>query len=239
MSAHASSSKFASAYLSPDNDDFDDAELYDSDDNNFGDWVEEEEKQPCMSLFGQEKVLGSLEEALDDAKKNHGVDLGAICNNLELDFYDRMRLVNFLRKQRPTPDVVAHLTGREPFFLDDSYLIPALEGDPLLQNPQEEAWSDEETAPNPAGPASPQSGDVSRELRRAQRTIRMLQQQLSQSKQDLVDYKGIVNKALGVSDVKQWVEMKGGDETESGKRGEDPQYFDAYEDVADDANLEI
>ncbi|KZT57253.1 hypothetical protein CALCODRAFT_517588 [Calocera cornea HHB12733] len=239
MSTQASSSKASPAYFSPDNDDFDDAELYDSDDNKFDDWVEEEENKPCLSLFGPEKMFESLEAALEDTKKNTGVDLGALCSMLELDFYDRMRLVNFLRKQRPTPDVVAGLTGREPFFSDDAYLIPAIEDDPLLHMPQDDAWSDDDdTVPKPASAAAPsssQSIDPSRELRRANRAIRSLQQQLSQARQDLVDYKGIVNKTLGVSDVKQWVEMKTGGE---GGR-EDPQYFDAYEDVADDANLEI
>ncbi|EJU03049.1 hypothetical protein DACRYDRAFT_99454 [Dacryopinax primogenitus] len=195
-----------------------------------------------MSLFGPNKLFGSLREALSDAKGNYGVDSGEICDRLELDFYDRMRLVNFLRKERPPPDIVNTMTGHEPFFKDDVFLIPVIPDDPLLQAHQETPWSDDEdSAPGLAALASRSSQpvDLSRELRRANRTIRSLQQQLGQAKQDLVDYKGIVNKALGVNDVKQWVEMKAGGDGDAVLHREDPQYFDAYEDIADDDNLMI
>lgn len=35
--------------------------------------------------------------------------------------------------QAPTPEDVGNLTGAEPFFSSDEYLIPQIEDDPLLR----------------------------------------------------------------------------------------------------------
>ena len=69
---------------------------------------------------------------------------------LALDPYQRIRLVNWIRKevrpqmlaiyngpltftQKPAPSEVLALKGDESFFSSDEYLIPVLEDDPLLR----------------------------------------------------------------------------------------------------------
>lgn len=111
-----------------------------------------------------------------------------------LDFHGRIRLVNYIRKQvcfslfafvwledwladcvwvrqKATAQNVAKLTGKEPFFTSDDYLIPAVEDDPYLRGhlqhrltswqpltastelPSDEPWSDDEA---PADSTDPQ-----------------------------------------------------------------------------------
>ncbi|KAJ7868782.1 protein arginine N-methyltransferase [Mycena olivaceomarginata] len=113
----------------------------DDEEETWDDWVSDSMQQrSCRSLF-EDKVLPSVEEALAYDKETHGFDLDAHCARLSLDTYQRIRLINFIRKTNPTPAVVASVTGSEDLFSSDEFLRPALEDDPLLQI-QSNDWSD-------------------------------------------------------------------------------------------------
>ena len=68
---------------------------------------------------------------------------------IALDFHARVRLINYIRKevwasshyfrwdlhcgtQKPPASSLQALSGNEPFFLSDDYLLPVIEDDPLL-----------------------------------------------------------------------------------------------------------
>ena len=56
------------------------------DDQGWDDWCEDEDqKQPCQSLF-EDKVLGSVEDALKHDKEVHGFDLDALVSKLGTSF---------------------------------------------------------------------------------------------------------------------------------------------------------
>ena len=76
-------------------------------------------------------------EAVEHDRREHGLDLVALKDALGLGFYGGMRLVNFARREvqagKPTDAIVAAIKGGGGWLADDAHLIPALEGDMLLQ----------------------------------------------------------------------------------------------------------
>ncbi|KZT08853.1 S-adenosyl-L-methionine-dependent methyltransferase [Laetiporus sulphureus 93-53] len=135
------------------------------------------DNRPCKSLFDNEKTFTSVPEAVNHDKLVHGVDLNAICSRLALDPYQRIRLVNWIRKEKPAPSEVLALKGDESFFSSDEYLPPVLEDDPLLQT-QSAAWSDYEDEQSPPT-----------DLATAIRRIHILEKKVQQAKQDLAEYR--------------------------------------------------
>ncbi|KAF9232315.1 S-adenosyl-L-methionine-dependent methyltransferase [Melanogaster broomeanus] len=121
-----------------------DSEDYVEEDNNFEDWVSDQAQiQPCRSLF-DDNSFPTVAGALDFDKSTHGFDLDVTSKKLKLDLHRRIRLINFIRKHKPTPTDVGNLTGAESFFSSDEYLIPVIEDDPLLQLDFGDDWSDDE-----------------------------------------------------------------------------------------------
>ncbi|KZT11802.1 S-adenosyl-L-methionine-dependent methyltransferase [Laetiporus sulphureus 93-53] len=106
---------------------------------------------------------------------------------LALDPYQRIRLVNWIRKEKPAPSEVLALKGDESFFSSDEYLIPVLEDDPLLQT-QSAAWSDSEDEQSPPT-----------DLATAIRRIHTLEKKVQQAKQDLAEYRAFVGERLSQS----------------------------------------
>ncbi|KAJ7874239.1 protein arginine N-methyltransferase [Mycena olivaceomarginata] len=184
----------------------------DDEEETWDDWVSDSMQQrSCRSLF-EDKVLPSVEEALAYDKETHGFDLDAHCARLSLDTYQRIRLINFIRKTNPTPAVVASVTGSEDLFSSDEFLRPALEDDPLLQI-QSNDWSDsdaEDTDP-------------------AKRII-ALEKRLSAAKQDLADYRALVSKQLDVPSLLAAVKEPGPAGAQAAPvRDDDSHYFQSYE----------
>lgn len=93
----------------------------DEQDLTWEDWVSDSlENRPCKSLFDQDKEFPSVTESLNHDKLAHGVDLDAICSKLctssrlgvfnpslipliALDSYQRIRLINWIRKEVSYP----------------------------------------------------------------------------------------------------------------------------------------
>ena len=54
------------------------------------------------------------------------------CLLIDLDFYSCIKLVNYIRKERPDPDKLLE-DSTVCLWSDDCYLIPIITDDPLLQ----------------------------------------------------------------------------------------------------------
>ncbi|TFK70555.1 protein arginine N-methyltransferase [Pluteus cervinus] len=184
----------------------------DENDQTWDDWVSDSAtKQPCQSLFDETKFQ-SVDEALAHDRNTHGFDLSETFSKLSLDFHGQIRLVNYIRKTKPTPSSVNALTGTEDFFSSDEYLIPALEDDPLLQLPSNE-WSDDDVEDS----SKPQA-DATR--------IRTLEKQLAQARQDLTDYREMVGRNIHLAEIVEAV--KEDEPTAPPSRDDDTHYFDSY-----------
>ncbi|EGD80627.1 hypothetical protein PTSG_01215 [Salpingoeca rosetta] len=110
----------------------------DDDDDNGGDdegewrtWLESE-KAPTSCLFCS-TVCMHPDHVLRHMRQVHGCDLLAVMAKHRLDFYSRVKLVNFLRSARPVlaPHELTRVLA-ERSFLADKYLQPEEPGDHLL-----------------------------------------------------------------------------------------------------------
>ncbi|PFH54009.1 hypothetical protein AMATHDRAFT_73046 [Amanita thiersii Skay4041] len=187
-----------------------DGDEEDDEEENWDDWVSDSATtQPCRSLF-DEKTLPSVEDALRHDKTVHTFDLDYICSNLSLDIHGRIRLINFIRKNKISPDVARDFIGTEPFFSSDEYLIPILEDDPLLQfQPQ---WSDSED-----------------ENVDPQKRIRSLQRQLATAKQDLVEYRNLVTREVDITRLLEALDTEKQEGATKVARDDDDYYFQSYQ----------
>ncbi|OSX57198.1 hypothetical protein POSPLADRAFT_1067922 [Postia placenta MAD-698-R-SB12] len=160
----------------------------DDEDLTWDDWVSDGvEDRPCTSLFDHDKTFATVPEAINHDKLVHGIDLDNVCSRLSLDPHQRIRLINWIRKEKPAPSQVTNLRGDEPFLSADEYLIPVLEDDPLLQIHSADWSSSDESEDESSAPT---------DLAGATRRIRALEKKLQKSKNDLADYRAFVSERL-------------------------------------------
>ncbi|KAF9399791.1 hypothetical protein BGX21_005616 [Mortierella sp. AD011] len=107
-------------------------------DNGWDDWEEEDgmaaDNPKC--LFCAE-IFPSAREVFDHCTVTHGFDFLRARRQLNLDFYQSIRLINYLRSQAQKVEEFDqteswNLVGNEPFLADDEYLRPVLEDDSLM-----------------------------------------------------------------------------------------------------------
>ncbi|KAF8230032.1 arginine N-methyltransferase 3 [Tricholoma matsutake] len=179
----------------------------DDDDQNWDDWVSDSfAKQSCKSLF-DEKTFPSVEDALLYDKSNHAFDLNDICCRLSLDFHGRVRLINYIRRMKPSPSHLTTLQGSESLFTSDEYLLPAMEDDPMLQF-QANEWSDSE--------------DADETTKDPARRIQALEMKLAAVKQDFADYRSLISQKLDAT-----IDL-GSNDAYGPARDNDTHYFQSY-----------
>ncbi|KAI0783458.1 protein arginine N-methyltransferase [Abortiporus biennis] len=185
------------------------------------DWVSDSlTKRPIKSLF-DETTLNSVEEIVAYDKKTHGFDLDEVSTRLALDPYQRIRLINWIRKEKPSPTEANAVQGNEDFFKSDKYLIPVVEDDPLLQASTND-WSDEEdeginTNQNPI------------DLTTANRRIKNFEEKLEQARKDMKDYRDFVSKRLNLAGLAEALhEPSSSTHIATPLRDDDSHYFQSY-----------
>ncbi|KAF8272591.1 S-adenosyl-L-methionine-dependent methyltransferase [Lactarius quietus] len=193
-----------------------------SDENNveeaWSDWVSDSANATqCKSLF-EDKLLASATETLDYDKRTHGFDLNSFCEEKALDFHARVRLINYIRKEKPSAASLQKLNGKEPFFLSDDYLLPVIEDDPLLLNSLD-SWSDSEDGSKVLAPS---------DLISATRRIAALEKKLAAAKEDLAEYRSMVNQRADIALIREAIDAPGEPVASSSKRDDDSHYFDSY-----------
>ncbi|KAH7096731.1 S-adenosyl-L-methionine-dependent methyltransferase [Auriculariales sp. MPI-PUGE-AT-0066] len=193
----------------------------DDDDQDWADWRSDQDRSgvPCVSLFDENAKLASATDCLAHDAQKHGFDLVKTAERLGLDFHQRARLINYIRKHKPSVDALNAFTGKESFFENDAYLVPVIQNDPLLQLQLDNDWSDEDEG-FVVAPAD--------DLRAAQRQIKRLQDKLMQAKQDMVDYKRLVQAKMDFTTVFGDDEPAAGPSTQPDQRDDDTHYFDSY-----------
>ncbi|KAL1937804.1 hypothetical protein VTO73DRAFT_12823 [Trametes versicolor] len=195
----------------------------DEDEETWDDWVSDSmDRRPCKSLF-EDKTFDSVQEALTYDESTHKFNLKDITSRLALDMYQRIRLVNWIRKEHPTPSAVIALNGSETFFNSDEYLKPSLEDDPLLQIVPDDSDSEDEETGKPEAP---------KDLTAATRRIAALQRKLEQAKQDLVYYRGFVSERLNLAGLADELKESTAASTSTHAavplRDDDSHYFQSY-----------
>ncbi|THU97998.1 S-adenosyl-L-methionine-dependent methyltransferase [Dendrothele bispora CBS 962.96] len=221
----------------------------DDDDQNFDDWDDSlfsGSEYRIQSLFDEAKSFGNVQEVLKYDKETYGVDLDELWTALKgkgaVDaIMGRVKLVNWIRKTKPTPDAVRNLTGNEDFFRSDEYLVPVIENDALLQyTPPNDKWSDDSDLDD-GYPTSASTSAATRPTHlnphSAETRIKSLEKKLAQVKKDFDEYRGMVREKMNLREAfeearelekekdqgKDAIEKK-----QREKRDDDSHYFESY-----------
>ncbi|KAI8322119.1 S-adenosyl-L-methionine-dependent methyltransferase [Martensiomyces pterosporus] len=109
---------------------------WDTQDDRWDDWEDEEMNTPMKCLFCTHTFQSPI-TLFRHVKQVHGFDFPKIRAKLSLDFYQSMRVVNYIRTmglQDPNFGNVSgfSIDGTEAFINDDAYLKPVIEDDTLL-----------------------------------------------------------------------------------------------------------
>ncbi|KAF9450547.1 protein arginine N-methyltransferase [Macrolepiota fuliginosa MF-IS2] len=194
----------------PDSDSVSSSSTGEDDDQNWDDWVSDSiEKQECLSLFDDIK-LASVKEAIAYDTENHAFDLDQVCSRLGLDFHGRIRLINYLRRNKISAQQAHSITGKEDWFSSDEYLVPVLENDPLLQISFDDDWSDDDNE-------NANGQDLNKKLR-------ALEKKLILAQQSLLEYRNLVQQKLDLPIM----DDAGPSGSSQPPRDDDAHYFDSY-----------
>lgn len=102
-------------------------------DDRCSDWASSiGEAWQTRSLF-DDTIYPNSEKAIAGDKVKHNFDLNAVVAQLQLDLYGRMRLINWIRRDRPTAEQASAITADDPKLKDDALLAPVIADDPLLR----------------------------------------------------------------------------------------------------------
>ncbi|KAF9190962.1 hypothetical protein BGZ51_007980 [Haplosporangium sp. Z 767] len=108
-------------------------------DNTWDDWEDEEGMSaPDPKCLFCAQTFPSAREVFTHCTSSHGFDFLRARRQFDLDFYQSIRLINYLRKQAlevqgfDQTQAWGLQDGQEPFLSDDEYLRPVIEDDSLL-----------------------------------------------------------------------------------------------------------
>ncbi|KAJ1964790.1 hypothetical protein GGI12_001196 [Dipsacomyces acuminosporus] len=109
---------------------------WDTQDDRWDDWEADEMSTPMKCLFCTHTFQSPI-ILFRHVKQIHGFDFPKTRARLNLDFYQSMRVVNYIRTMGLTDPNFSNVSGfsidgTEPFINDDAYLRPAIEDDTLL-----------------------------------------------------------------------------------------------------------
>ncbi|KAG8994028.1 hypothetical protein FRB93_001698 [Tulasnella sp. JGI-2019a] len=220
MSVHIPASAIVTPY--EDDDDHSQGSGQSEEDNkeleNFDDWVDEDEHK-TKSLF-DDHVLDSPADCIKYDHEKHGFNVLEISTKLGLDFLQRIKLINYIRAEKPSTVTLANITAEDKLFSDEAYLKPSIEDDPLLQVENAD-WSDSDSEDKPdAGPSTVQLSQTD-----AAKKIKKLEAQLSQAHQDLRSFRSTIKERF---DLLQVAGVGSGSRRVAEPRDDDTHYFESY-----------
>ncbi|KAI9784403.1 MAG: hypothetical protein M1816_000874 [Peltula sp. TS41687] len=99
-------------------------------DDGWDDCQDDEEELQLTCLF-DDTQFSSVGSMLDHCEKAHALDIAQHCRDLALDFYDTVKLVNYIRSEIKAGRALSELPSKD-IFKDGKYLQPVLEDDALL-----------------------------------------------------------------------------------------------------------
>ncbi|KAI8576389.1 hypothetical protein K450DRAFT_257066 [Umbelopsis ramanniana AG] len=108
----------------------------DSNNEDWDDWEGEEEQEEMKCLFCPSS-FGSASDVFRHCQDVHKFDFVKTRHQHALDFYQCIRLINYIRKEVMNNQELGNslpltITGSENFLMEDQYLTPVLESDALL-----------------------------------------------------------------------------------------------------------
>ncbi|KAJ2543078.1 hypothetical protein EV175_006008 [Coemansia sp. RSA 1933] len=152
-------------------------------DERWDDWEDDEMDMPMKCLFCAQ-TSPSAPTLFKHAKQCHGFDFLKVRADLKLDFYQSMRLVNYIRTMETNdPEAFADASGfvvdgTEAFLADDAYLKPAMAEDALIYALDELDLNDTVSVASDGSGDLAQAPDMTQRERELVDRIKTLEQQL-------------------------------------------------------------
>jgi protein arginine N-methyltransferase 3 len=171
------------------------------------------EETQFKSLLDDE-VFSNILEMLKHCKERHKFDFLAVRQVLALDFYDNIKLVNYIRSLVQNGEKLPETISKSDFE-DEKFLKPVLEDDALLFS-LDDLPEVEETAPANRGDLSGQSGELVARVSELEEELRRMQAQFD-------NYRATVAQTLD----DRWSSGPTKAEEEE-KRDDDSHYFSSY-----------
>ncbi|EWC46121.1 hypothetical protein DRE_04695 [Drechslerella stenobrocha 248] len=176
-----------------------------------------DESTPIQCILCDLKFDGGVQDVWEHCKGEHGFDWRVVAKKLDLDFYGKVKLVNYIRKN---PSVKLDSLTQEAFASED-YLQPTLQDDPILLELDDDDGDDNGGVA--VDTAAPLSIDVS-DPAAATALIQTLTQQIQELETNFSNYK----KAIAEDYLNR---VESSDVTypqPPSKRDEDSGYFESY-----------
>ncbi|XP_053681134.1 uncharacterized protein LOC128732001 [Anopheles nili] len=85
--------------------------------------VAEEQNDPVHCLFC-ELISPTMTVAIRHAKQQHDFDLAGVRRNFHLDEYSYIKMINYIRREKPKPELFKNIKGSSLPWADDRYLQP-------------------------------------------------------------------------------------------------------------------
>lgn len=180
------------------------------DDEGWEDAEPEEEQLRVVSLFDAE-IFPNILSMLEYCKAKYNFDFLKIRDQVATDFYDSVKLVNFIRAEVEAGRTISSSVTKKDFE-DEKYLKPVFQDDSLLFSLDE----------LPHEPIS-KSNDVPDQL--LARVVE-LEEELQKSQSQFADYRETVKRTLD----ERWSEgtLNSSAMADRGKRDDDSHYFSSY-----------
>ncbi|KAL6240051.1 hypothetical protein BDW75DRAFT_1660 [Aspergillus navahoensis] len=150
-----------------------------TDEEGWEDVEPDDETQPVVGLFS-DKVYPDVRSMLKECKDKHDFDLMKLQKELDLDFLDTIKLINYIRSSVKNGYMTPDVSSKDK-FQDEIYLKPVLEDDALLYS-----LDDIEDG---------ESGEAAGETQ-AERQVVELQEELERLRIQFSEYRLAVQKSL-------------------------------------------
>lgn len=196
------------------------------DDEGWEDAEPDVESEHFISLLDDE-VFPDIMSMLNHCKEKYNVDFLELRRRLAFDFYDSVKLVNFIRSRVHNGQPVSSDISRED-FADEKFLKPVLEDDALIISlddlPESQSRAHDDTTGALKGEeVSSSSGELVSRISELEEELRRVQSQFN-------DYRETVKKTLD----DRWNDKPKNGTSESlgkkmdEKRDDDSHYFSSY-----------
>ncbi|TDZ29216.1 Ribosomal protein arginine N-methyltransferase rmt3 [Colletotrichum spinosum] len=202
-------SSVANSAVSSDGSDWEDAE------------PEEEETQTFISLF-DDAVFPSLDAMLHHCREKHNFDFLALRRRLGLEFFETVKLVNFIRQRVHEGGILSEADVAVRDFANEQYLKPFIEDDAFIMALTELDLNADFAPDGTYFPGTPQSAP-SREAQ--------LQDELDRVRSQFAKYRLAVEQTLDHrwgDDVNVPLATKPGDEEKAARKDESQYYWESY-----------
>ncbi|KAL1925666.1 uncharacterized protein VTP21DRAFT_549 [Calcarisporiella thermophila] len=199
------------------------------------DWVEDEGESQPQCLFCPQTFPNST-ELIIHCKDTHNFDFLYTKYSNRLDFYQSMRLINYIRTQVKNGATLDgfKVEGSESFLNDDTYLAPVLDNDTFLYTFEEAEEDLSETVTVWKRPQDPEcTTELEHELINR---LRLAEEQLHAVDQQFSEYRNMVKKTFMPDDLRSersFISTRSNLAAQTGFTDEGNYYFNSY------ANAEI